>query len=165
MVCISYFASCVTENDCSLLVFMSQKVSQTANVPVVTNTTHSINLTFDYIFSDYPSSFLPQLPLQGVLLQGVMLQSAPLVCMHNYAELHFNYILHIKVLRLHDCPSCPAAPPPPPPPPHPYTGRRGRYRPRWRRAGRGKRGRGWERGGRRGGGHETIVSLIIDKTL
>ena len=50
MVCISYFASCVTENDRSLLVFMSQKVSQTVNVPVVTNTTHSINLTFDYLF-------------------------------------------------------------------------------------------------------------------
>ena len=117
---------------------MSQKASQTANVPVVTNTTHSINLTFDYIFSDYPSSFLPQLPLQWVLLQwvllqwvllqwvllqGVMLQSAPLVCMHNYAELHFNYILHIKVLRLQDCPSCPAAPPscPHPLPLHPVT--------------------------------------------
>ena len=39
--CISYFASCMTKNDCSLLVFMSQKVSQTANVPVVTNTSHS----------------------------------------------------------------------------------------------------------------------------
>ena len=41
MVRISYFASCMTENDCSLLVFISQKVSQTANVPVATNTTHS----------------------------------------------------------------------------------------------------------------------------
>ena len=41
MVHISYFASCMTENDCSLLVFISQKVSQTANVPVATNTTHS----------------------------------------------------------------------------------------------------------------------------
>ena len=65
--------------------------------------------------------------------------------MHAYAELHFNYIVHVKVLRLQDCPpSCPAAPPslpPPPPPPPRYTGRRGRYRPRGRRAGRGRGGR------------------------
>ena len=27
MVCISYFASCVSENDCSLLVFISQTVT------------------------------------------------------------------------------------------------------------------------------------------
>ena len=70
-------------------------------------------------------------------------QPAPmLVGMHalNYISIPLDYIVHVQVLRLQDCPpSCPAVPPPPPPP---YTGRRGRYRPRGRRAGRGRRGRG-----------------------
>ena len=88
----------------------------------------------------------------------------PPVGMHtlNCIFISLDYILHIQVFRLQDCPpSCSVAPPlprPPPPPPSlpppPYNGSRGRYR--GRRAGRGRR-----RGIRSG----TIVSLIIYKTL
>ena len=52
---VSYFASCVTENDCSLLVFISQKVTVRLQ--------HTSNHAHIRIFSDYPSTFLPQVLL------------------------------------------------------------------------------------------------------
>ena len=56
-VCISYFASCVTKNDCSLLVFISQKDTvRLQTIPVYSHAHICIS-------SDYPSSFLPQVLL------------------------------------------------------------------------------------------------------
>ena len=118
MACISYFALCVTELDfpTKSCIYIKKKVSQTANVePSHEHHSYPVNLIFDYIFSDYPSSFLPQpAPLGGSAPHG---GPAPVrrtndAGMHAYAELHARLHCACKVLRLQDCPpSCPAAPP------------------------------------------------------
>ena len=58
LVRISYFASCVTEKKLfPICIYITEGYCQTPNIPVVTSTAHI------HIFSDYLSSFLPQVLL------------------------------------------------------------------------------------------------------
>ena len=146
------------KNDCSVLVFISQKVPQTANVPVVTktplissNSLYLFGLSFIFSFTSSCSSWSSRpswssrmvhpaacTPYPGPL-HGPPVPARP-TGRHAHAELNFYTTqLHSACTSSESSSSpslsCSASRPLPP-----YTGRRGCYRPRGRRGGRGGRG-------------------------